>query len=43
MPLTRRQREILDYLTGGVADEAIRLFLDGEEVHADSWDYSGND
>ncbi|PLY04462.1 MAG: metal-dependent hydrolase [Desulfuromonas sp.] len=34
---------ILDHLTSGVADEAVRLFLDGEEVHADSWDYSGHD
>ena len=39
LPELDGQEQILDYLCSGVADEAVRLFLDGEEIHADSWDY----
>lgn len=39
LPEQTPEGDIPEFLTSGVPDDSIRLFLDGEEVHADSWDY----
>ena len=38
LPQEINDDEITDYLCSGVKNEAVRLYLDGEEVHADSWE-----